>query len=336
MMRDPNEPAASRLPAFRKSEEVDDYLQALNKALLTSGLPVPVAHGDPESLPVIYIVGAPRSGTTLLSQLLSRYLPVGYINNLVARLWLRPSVGIMLSKAMGGEDFRRQVTFSSIHGTTEGMANPHEFGYFWRHWLRLDQSSCHNPPDSDKALINKEGLKKALENEILSAFGTPVIFKNVICGFYASILSQLHAKSFFIYIERDIKTVIRSVLKTRKERYGSYETWWSVKPSTYQIVIGRKTSPVEEVARQILDCRREMKEELSRPGVRWMHVSYEDLCDDPTKVTGLICAKLAESGIDIKPDFFDTPAFKRRDGAPLNAEYEQMLTRFFVELEHSE
>lgn len=336
MIRDPNEPAVSRLSAFVKNEGVEEYLLAMNKALLTLDLPVPGAHGDPETLPIIYIVGAPRSGTTLLSQVLSRYLPAGYINNLTARFWLRPSAGIMLSNALIGKDSRRQVTFSSIHGTTEGLANPHEFGYFWRQWLRLDGAPCHNPPESDKALIDKEGLKKALENEILSTFGTPVLFKNIICGFYASILARLHTKSFFIYIERDIKTVVRSVIKARKERYGSYCAWWSAKPSTYQSIVDKKGSPVEEVAMQILDCRREMKEELSKPGVHWIHVSYEDLCDNPVKVTGLICDRLADVGIHMKPDFFDTPAFMRRDGTPLTAEFEQILAKFFAELEHSD
>ena len=48
----------------------------------------------------IHIIGAPRSGTTLLSQLLLSYTQVGYINNLIAAFWNAPLYGIHLSKKL--------------------------------------------------------------------------------------------------------------------------------------------------------------------------------------------------------------------------------------------
>ena len=43
-----------------------------------------------QNYPIIFIVGVPRSGTTLLSQLLIEHLDIGYINNHIAKYWMAP------------------------------------------------------------------------------------------------------------------------------------------------------------------------------------------------------------------------------------------------------
>jgi hypothetical protein len=40
--------------------------------------------------PVFFIVGAPRSGTTLLLQTIINHYNLGYINNFIARFWEAP------------------------------------------------------------------------------------------------------------------------------------------------------------------------------------------------------------------------------------------------------
>ena len=136
MMHDPHE-SGPRTSPFAKNAAEETFFFTLNTILHNAELPSPETVCDVARLPLVYIVGVPRSGTTLLSQMLCGYLPVGYINNLIARFWLKPSVGIRLSKTVLGEEARRHITLRSTHGTTEGASSPHEFGYFWRHWLQL-------------------------------------------------------------------------------------------------------------------------------------------------------------------------------------------------------
>jgi hypothetical protein len=65
---DPHE-AGQRTAAFRKDAGDEAYFEALNRALASAHLPArPV---DASALPVVYIVGVQRSGTTVLSQLAS-------------------------------------------------------------------------------------------------------------------------------------------------------------------------------------------------------------------------------------------------------------------------
>lgn len=299
MRNDPHEFATRALP-FRKGDADEAFLAALNDALAGCVLPPPEYPASVAQLPLVYIVGAPRSGTTLLSQLASRFLPLGYIDNVVARFWRRPSVGIRLSRIVLGPDARRSIKFESRHGTTSGAAGPHEFGYFWRHWLPLDQAPTHHLAPEMLARVDESGLKSALEDEILASFGRGVVFKNVICGFHAPFLSRLHPASLFVHVIRDDYDTAASILRSRVERYGSYDRWWSLKPSTYPFP-GVSGDPAAEVAQQVLDCRRETAASLASPGVSSIALRYADVCSDPLAALEAICAALTPLGAHLKP-----------------------------------
>lgn len=308
-MHDPHEPN-QRIGRYGKSDGDEAFFAALNHALAKAPFPALPAAQSAENLPIIYIVGAPRSGTTLLSQLLSRYLPVGYIDNLVARFWERPSVGIRLSQLLLGDARRESITFDSQHGTTSGLAGPHEFGYFWRKWLALDGSATHKLSAAEATAIDRVGLQKTLRDEILAPFNAPVVFKNVICGFQAEILAQAHPNSLFVWIRRNPEEVTRSILKCRKERYGRYEAWWSLKPASYP-KIAELPSPVEQVVRQVEDCTQEFEREFAKSGVNSLAVDYAELIDNPGRVLQSVCSAVASLGYALSPLLADPPAFKR-------------------------
>jgi len=299
MELDPHE-TQKRLAKYAKNSDDELYFRALNEILPAFELPESNTECKVETLPIIYIVGAPRSGTTLLSQLLSRCLPVGYINNLSALFWSKPSVGIRISRAVLGSDYRKRISFKSKYGTTAGVEGPHEFGYFWRHWLKLDESKNHKLSKRHLGRLDRSGLKNALENEILKTFTMPVVIKNVICGFQAKYLTELHPASLFVHIKRDPCAVGASILNARMQRYGSYNSWWSLKPSTYPFVPQPK-SPAEEVVRQIGGCISDFNSELSSPGVKSIEITYENLCANPAKAIKNVCRSICKMGYKIKP-----------------------------------
>jgi len=323
MQADTHDPDRRRAP-YAKDDALEALFDAMNLALADASLPLTVSPRDATALPLVYIVGAPRSGTTLLSQLLSRMLPVGYINNLIARFWRRPAVGIALSEVLLGPAARATIALESTHGVSPGVAGPHEFGYFWRHWLPLDRAATHHLSAQELATVDAAGLRHALEQEILGAFGRPVLFKNVICGFHAAFLTGLHARSLFLHIERDAFDTCCSVLKTRAERYGSYDAWWSLRPSTYPFGTERGDAAAE-VARQVLDCRREIEVELNQPGVRALRFGYEQLCANPASVIDAVRQEVAALGAELAPEAAVLPRLRAAPAPRLPAPLEQRL-----------
>lgn len=327
MRSDPHEPEA-RLERFAKSPIDEEWLSAVNRALANCELPAVAGQQDIARLPIIYIVGVPRSGTTLLSQLMSRHLSVGYINNLTARFWLRPSAGIRLSKILLGHNYRKFISLTSTYGVTEGIVGPHEFGYFWRHWLNLDQAPTHHLTAEAVDTLDKEGLKHALENEILAPFEAPVVFKNVICGFHASFLTSIHPSSLFVHIKRDPYSTAASILKARHERHGSYDAWWSLKPSTYRL-IEKIGDPAKQVGQQVADCLYEMEIELSKPSVKFVDVSYEELCVSPKLTLDKIMQAIRQFDFYVDVDSGELPRLTPNNANTLPPKLQSDLRAFF-------
>jgi len=290
---DPHE-TAPRLAELAKDERAEDLLFRVNELLAGAPLPAPLPDPGAASRPILYTVGVPRSGTTVLAQLVARHLPIGYIDGIAARFWRRPSVGVALSLAVLGPIGARQVALASRHGVSAGATGPHEFGYFWRHWLRLDESSTHHLSPEHQARIDVPGLRRALEDELLASFRAPVAFRNSICGFHAGVLSRLHPATLFVHIRRDPLECARSILRCRKERYGSYDAWWSLKPSTWPF--GGESDPAAQVAHQVIDCRRELELELATPKVHAIAIEYSELCQTPRESLERIRSALAALG----------------------------------------
>ena len=122
---------AGRVGRLRKDSTLEDRVLTINRALAPLEQP-----GDPAtSPPTVFVVGLPRSGTTLCQQLLAYCLDVGYINNLIARFWLAPTQGVAISRAVLGD--ARGTLYTSDYATTSEPAGVHEFSYFWHDLLGI-------------------------------------------------------------------------------------------------------------------------------------------------------------------------------------------------------
>ena len=295
---DPHEPVP-RLPRHAKDAGQERFLSELNDWIARMPIDESVS-ASAAALPLVYVVGAPRSGTTLASQLLAKYLDVGYIDNLIARFWRRPIVGIRLSQICLGAEARRSISLQSTYGVTAGLAGPHEFGYFWRYWFDLDHAPTHHLTPAELERVDTDGLGRVLRHELLGGFDRPTVFKNVICGFQARLLSRVHANSLFIHVTRDPMATAGSILAARLARYGTHNAWWSLKPGTFD-TISRIAEPAAQVARQVLDCRAELAEELASPGVHAITIGYETLCQHPDAQLERVCEAVRQLGGDLRP-----------------------------------
>jgi hypothetical protein len=290
---DPKEPAERRA-SYAKRTDDERWLHALNEALAKTVLPVANAEGpDPCDRALVYVVGLPRSGTTLASQLFVRHLEIATVNNVVARFWQRPSVGIRLSRILLGPGHgRNRITLQSDLGTTRDLSEPHEFGYFWRRHLLLDDHPNHRLPEEIRARISTVALGAVLEDEIIHPFNHPVLIKNPICGLNARLLARTHPRSLFIRMRRDHEAVVRSILASRQRRFGSYDVWWSLAPSTWPFSPAAE-DPVVEVVRQVRDLERDLDDELSDSNVASIDVDYQHLCRDPDAVIESVRSAMA-------------------------------------------
>lgn len=309
-----------------KKNEDEAFLLRLNQLLAVADFEKDrVEISNAYHKPILYIVGAPRSGTTLAHQVLAAALPLDYVDNIVARFWLRPSVGINLSRILLGEERHKQIVYRSRLGVSEGVAGPHEFGYFWNHWFRYDLARTHHLAQDELARIDTLGLKNVLEDELLTNAREGFLFKNLACGFQAPLLARLHSNSLFIHIVRGRRSTTASILHWRYRLTGSFEQWFSLKPSSYPLA-NLVHDPVAQVVQQVDSIRSEMAETLSQSGVSAMEARYEEICEDPAGFVGRVAERLADMGCTIQPRQVDFPALALGErGSSLPDEYRHRL-----------
>ncbi len=310
-------------PAYRKDELEENFLANLNEHLFPFEME---QYEDLECLyPSIHVIGAPRSGTTLLTQLIATHINVSYINNLVAAFWQAPVCGIRLSKKL--LPGRCSSSLTSDFGRTKGISEPHEFGYFWARHLQM-RDLCEPSPDH-QLKIDWQQFSKVLNN-MTAAAQKPILFKSLILGWFIEPMLRLDHQAFFLRIRRNPIDNAESILKARKKMLGSTEQWISLKPKQYETL--KQKSIYDQVIGQVLELERAHTQAMrNSPPERCLDLSYEELCNDPTQVLERVCQLLNRQGQNLKIlDKIDplTPSRSRYFDQQTREQLEDSLSRY--------
>lgn len=310
---------------YQKSSRFEQVLTSLNTTLAEAQREVLQDVG--ELHPTIHILGAPRSGTTLVSQLLPSFLNVGHINNLIATFWKAPVYGIELSKKLIGTNYKS--TFQSDFGRTSGINEPHEFGYFWNHHLKYDSLAQEEADHEDN--IDWEGLTYLIRNMLFS-YGCPIVFKSFLLGFHARTFHSYLPKTCFIYIKRNLADNVMSILDLRKKLNGDISVWGSIRPLQYNRL--KDLDIYEQVVGQIMCLEHEYLQQMRQiPETNTIIFHYEDLCERPAEFLKLVQFKFlnnAASAPDFEISAFESKS-RKADAAELgkiDAAREKILTIF--------
>jgi LPS sulfotransferase NodH len=317
---------AQRQGTYVKAAGDEDFLEGLNAYLAPRERQL---YGDYEiEHPLIFVVGAPRSGTTLLSQLLAYCLDVGFVDNFAARFWLAPVHGIRLSKLIAGGP--EAGAFESEYARTSRPTDIHEFGYFWRHWLNKHtfDDVVHAAEHEDE--IDWDGLRLTLAN-IQHELGRPLVAKNMLGAYHMPRLRRELGKVVFVCIERDPLDACVSILDARRKYYSDPASWWSYVPVEYPLL--KDLDPWEQVAGQVHYLGAYYDHELAAVGAdSSIRVSYQELCTDPAGVLRRVASTARDTyGCEVgvreqPPAEFPFRTYADRDAD--KARFADLLARF--------
>lgn len=278
-----------RLLAFRKGEREESIVQLINEQL--HSIQQAFEGETAEAYPLILLIlGIPRSGSTLLSQVLASRLNLGYPSNLMARFYETPAVGAFLQKILIGSRFQNRRQYESIHGVTRDVEEPHEFGYFWSRHLGVCKE-VHEPNKDEIKKVNVEKLNIELQS-VAAVFGKPVVFKCPLGNFFIPVLKQI-PNVLFIDLQRNLIEVAQSFWHVRQERLGSVKKWWSLRTRNYHQL--KKLPPLQQIAGQILAIREAVETHLPTVEAhRRIVIHYEMLTESPENVVDDIRQKLLQ------------------------------------------
>ena len=127
-----------RQAEFQRNENLERLLKEINSILEAAEDTILIHYRMPK-YPVIFVVGAPRCGSTLVMQWLARTGKFAYPSNLLSRFYGAPYIGAKIQKLITDPeydfnnelfDFDNEISFESNLGKTKGALEPNEFWYF--------------------------------------------------------------------------------------------------------------------------------------------------------------------------------------------------------------
>jgi len=258
--------------------------------------------------PQFFIIGLPRSGTTLIYQYIVHRLHMAYFTNKVGKYSFAPCTISLLSKLFNRQYFS---DFESSFGKIKGNMAPREAGSFWLRFFDIDLYQGEH-------LLTEENIKKIVNTVfcIQNIFSdSPFINKNVKHMLRIKLLSELFPDSYFIIVKRDHIDVALSILSARKKNLKNIHDWWSVKPTSYEEI--KKKHYLEQIALQVFDLNKKIDEDLMEiPKDRIIYLNYENFCLKPDGIIDLI--KIRSKGVKYKNDQIKN--FKNRKKKNLSEE----------------
>jgi hypothetical protein len=284
---------------------------------------------EPLPYPPLFVVGAPRSGSTLLYQLLTDRFDVGYLANGHAR---QPGAPSLVERFRGLVRGRRGELgdYRSSFGGTAGELGPSECGPFW---YRFFPRRPHYVSADSFLTASRRQLRAAI-GAFVAACGRPVVYKNLYCTARMDAIAAALPEALFIVVHRDLAANARSLLDARMRVTGAYETWWSVEPPGIERLL--QLPAEEQVVEQVraLDAL-VAQVEASIGCERVLHVSYEDLCADPHAQLERIAAFTAGHGCELGERGEVPTSFPNRDGSGrLPPELDEALLGYLDRLHH--
>ena len=271
---------SDRKGQYIKSTSDELFLKKLNKLLYREELSY---YQDLEiNYPFIFVFGPPRSGTTLMTQVIAHCFDIGYINNFAARFFLAPLHGLRLSDMILGN--RKHTNFQSNFAHTDDPTDIHEFGYFWRHWLKKEDINGIIKSEQVEEEIDWPMLTKILAN-VQNHFNKGLVFKNIFGSYHLQRLTRELKEVIFVYITRDMADAAVSILGARRKYYKDPNTWWSYMPKEYNQI--KDLNYMNQIAGQVYYLKKYYDAETDRLS-NVVKVTYAELANNPKNVLNRI------------------------------------------------
>lgn len=249
--------------------EGDEFLDRMNHSLALEESKQYVRVDQP--VPTVFIVGAPRSGTTLVNQVLASCFDFGYVNQLIASMWLAPVTGLRLSRKLLPKQLKSD--FLSNYAITSNITEPHEFGYFWSKHLGYENMMAPCPEEIEK--VDWATLRNVIQNLSLVA-GRSYLFKPLMLVWYLEALFEHCPESLVVWVDRDPLQTVMSILQMRLDIHGDMKTWHSLKPADFESL--SNLHPYEQVKGQVRSIKHALAASHSKHPRQMIKIPYEEFC----------------------------------------------------------
>lgn len=159
-------------------------------------------HTLPDTLAPVFIIGAPRTGSTFLLQQMLKSFKFVYITNVMA---LMPNHMLKFFTAFKKEILTYSDIKKSEFGYIKGLHSPNEAGQLFEKWFK------------DFSTEDEQKLVESTISYMSIKANAPFICKNLYNSLRLQHISRIFPSSKFIHISRDPFFTAQSILEARKK-----------------------------------------------------------------------------------------------------------------------
>ncbi|MFO8236566.1 MAG: sulfotransferase [Bacteroidales bacterium] len=228
----------------------------------------------------IFIIGPPRSGTTLTYQLLTAGFENIHLTNIWNLLYSTPVLGGMISERLCANHI---ASFKSRHGYVSGLCGEAEGLKFWKYWTGQGLTE-------DQTQLNPKRMKKLVKvlTDYIPSPGKIYIAGYIGHVFCMNFIRHYFPRALFIHVRRDLISNAYSIYRDFPNKY------FSIRPKGIDVDTDCRYA---QIAKQIIEVHFRVFEQWDEDVIP---VHYEEVCRNPEKVIERINDFAEEQGILLK------------------------------------
>lgn len=223
----------------------------------------------------IFILGSPRTGSTLLYQMMAKFFHLPFISNFINAYYADcPVIGFLIQKNILG--IYDNIHGHSKYGKIEGALQPSEGSNVMKNWF----GGGHPSQLISKTILSgKENHFKVTLDSVYSMYKKPCLIKNAWNCFRMEYLLNVLPNAYFIWIKRDIRASAKSDLDARYVAHNHNNVWNSATPANYEEL--KSLDPCNQVVENQYEFAKAIK---SCKNNKVLGIWYEDLIAKPKKI----------------------------------------------------
>lgn len=225
-----------------------------------------------KEIPIIFVVGIQRTGSTLVSQFIEKtfsFFPIGNFNTIFKRS------NYYLHKRFV-KKYKSNNSYKNFYGISKGLFSIGDSYEVWDKWF-----------GKNHYVLPTEIKDEILENltdyfsSLYEAYNMPILTKNNRNSLLIPIFRKVFKSGFYIIVKRDPVAVIKSTIKASKDFFWTDTILWGLYPDM-QFDTNNYENLTEAATVQFLMLDKILNEQIKDLDQdSYLIVDYDQFCQDP-------------------------------------------------------
>lgn len=302
---------------FRQNKDLNFLLGLLKDKLYPVQKSIEKDIAQPNH-PLLFIVGAPRSGTTILTQWIASLGSHAYGSNFLTRFAYAPYIGALIQRLLFEEkfdfhgdlqDIKSEISLESNLGKSKGALGVNEFQHFFRNYMN----------NFDPEFLSKDEFSKVQIDSLLAGFASmEAVFEKPFCtkAFMLQYnIMQLYEKYkniIYLHTVREPIYNMQSIYVARKKYFNSTKIWLGPKPKEFLEL--SKMDEFHQIAGQVYFTNKSISESFDKlPVSNTITIQYEDFCTDPMAAYNKLVSKYRMCNYNLTAKYKGISSFKNKN-----------------------